>query len=495
MNGALLVTGTASDAGKSTLVAGLCRWLARQGVRVAPFKAQNMALNAAVTADGGEIGRAQAFQAAACGVPPETAMNPVLLKPTGERTTQVIVRGRPALVTDAGGYQRHKTALLPVVLEAFGDLRRRFEVVICEGAGSPAETNLRDGDLVNMGLARAAGLPVVLVGDIERGGVFAALYGTLGLLDATDAALVRGFVINRFRGDPAILQPGLDDLTARTGRPVLGVLPHVEGLHVDAEDSLALARYERASAPPCGRDRLTVAAVRLPRISNFTDLDALACEAGVEVAVTASAAVLRHADLVVLPGTKATVADLAWLRDRGLDRVLAERAAAGAPVLGICGGYQMLGTVIDDPVESGAGQVAGLGLLPVRTAFAPDKVLRRPTGVSAWLGPVSGYEIRHGRVHAAGGTPVAHHADGTPEGCVHGVVVGTTWHGLLEGDTARRALLAWVAEVRGLDFTAGTVTFAAVREAQIDVLADLVDAHLDTGAVAGLLSQASLAAS
>ncbi|MDQ3639798.1 MAG: cobyric acid synthase, partial [Actinomycetota bacterium] len=285
MKGALLVAGTHSDAGKSVVVAGICRWLAREGVKVAPFKAQNMALNSFVTREGAEIGRAQAAQAAASRVEPEAAMNPVLLKPSAERRTQVIVRGKPYATASARSYQGMKGELLPVVLEALEDLRRRYEVVVCEGAGSPAEINLRQNDIANMGLSRAANLPVIVVGDIDRGGLFASLYGTLALLDAEDQALVGGFLVNKFRGDAAVLAPGLARMSELTGRPFFGTLPWVPGLGLDGEDSLALDA-PRDARPPWGRDVLNVAVVRLPRISNFTDLDALAHEPGVAVRFT-----------------------------------------------------------------------------------------------------------------------------------------------------------------------------------------------------------------
>ena len=398
--GALLVAGTTSDAGKSVLTAGLCRWLAREGVQVAPFKAQNMSLNSAVTVDGAEIGRAQAMQAAAAGIEPEAAMNPVLLKPGSDHTSQVVVLGRPWADVTALSYREHKAALLEVSLGCLADLRSRYDVVICEGAGSPAEINLRATDIANMGLARAASLPVLVVGDINPGGVFAALFGTLALLSPQDQALVAGFVVNKFRGDVALLEPGL--------------------------------------------------------------------------------AMLR-----VLPGTRATVADLAWLRDRGLDVALARRAAEGRPVLGICGGYQMLGVGIQDDVESRAGEVAGLGLLPVRTVFGVEKVLARPTG-SYGEHPVStAYEIHHGRITAHGGAPLF-----TPaEGCRDGAVAGTVWHGALESDGVRRALLAEVATATGRDWQPGTSSFAQVRQARLDALGDLVADHLDTRAVLRLIDQ------
>jgi adenosylcobyric acid synthase len=481
MRGALLVCGTHSDAGKSVVTAGICRWLHRSGVRVAPFKAQNMALNSVVVADGAEIGRSQWVQAAAAGVEPEAAMNPVLIKPSGRRHSQVVLMGRPHADADAGSYQSMKAALRPAVLAALADLRERFEVVVCEGAGSPAEINLREGDLVNLGLAREAGLPVIVVADIDRGGVFASLVGTLALLDADDQALVAGFVINRFRGDLAILAPGIEQLEAFTGRPVLGVLPHVEDLWMDAEDSLALdARRPEA---PAHADTLDVAVLRLRWISNFTDVDALASEPGVRVRFTRSAADVERADLVVVPGTKATVEDLEELKAAGLDRALADRAAAGEPIVGVCGGFQLLGERIADDVESGRGQVSGLGLLPVITTFRPEKILRRPAGRCTWLGTdASGYEIRHGRVRRHGGEPVF-----DDEGCRVGSVVGFSWHGALEHDDFRRALLSWVAATRGRRFAPGAESFADARARRLDALGDLVAEHMDTARLAALI--------
>jgi adenosylcobyric acid synthase len=485
----LLVAGTGSDAGKSVVVAGICRWLARQGVKVAPFKAQNMALNSAVTPDGAEIGRAQAAQAAAARVAPEAAMNPILLKPSGERTSQVVVMGQAVTEFDARGYQALRPRLRAVVLEALASLAERFDVVICEGAGSPAEINLRQDDLVNMGLAQATGLPVVVVGDIDRGGVFASLFGTLALLDAADQALVAGFLVNKFRGDRAILTPGLDRLTELTGRPVLGVLPWRPRLMLDAEDSVALQEQGPLDpAPSLGADPLVVVVVRLPWLSNFTDFDALAAEPGVVVRFTRSSADLRSADLAVVPGTKATVADLAWLRAKGLDRALAARARRGQPTLGICGGYQLLGQRIVDRVESRAGVVAGLGLLPVETVFAAGKVLGNPTGTAPGVGGVAaaGYEIHHGHTRAFGGEPVLRSDAGDP-GCRSGPVVGITWHGIFEGDEFRRAFLGWVAAERGLDWLPGARPFAAVREERLDALGDLIAEHADTAALDRLI--------
>jgi adenosylcobyric acid synthase len=508
MKGALLICGTQSDAGKSVVTAGICRWLRRSGVSVAPFKAQNMALNSVVTRDGCEVGRSQAVQAAAAGIEPEAAMNPILIKPSGEHHSQVMVMGKPYADASARSYQELKHELRPIVAGALADLRARFDVVVCEGAGSPAEINLRHADLVNMGLARAAELPVLLVADIDRGGMFASLFGTLALLEPADQAHVAGFVVNKFRGDQSILDPGLTQLRELTGRPTLGVLPHVEDLWMDVEDSLALDA-PRPEAPTSA-DTLDVAVVRLRWMSNFTDVDALTAEPGVRVRFTRSAADIERADLVVVPGTKATVEDLARLRDSGLDRALTERAAAGAPILGICGGYQLLGERITDFYESRDGVVNGLGLLPVETTFEREKVLRRQAGGCGWLGTsVGGYEIRHGRVAGCGDVPDrdSHHDrgdrlrspresfgeplfvadDGEADGCRHGEVMGTSWHGVLEHDEFRRALLGHVASVRGRRFVPGTGSFAAAREARLDVLGDLVETHLDTGRLSALI--------
>ena len=445
MKGALLVAGTSSDVGKSVLVASLCRWLARQGVRVAPFKAQNMALNSAVTADGAEIGRAQAMQAAAACVEPEAAMNPVLLKPGSDTRSQVMLLGQPVAETGALDYQELKPMLQAAVAESLADLRRRFDVVICEGAGSPAEINLRHRDIANMGLARAADLPVIVVGDIDRGGLLAALYGTLAVLDPADQRHIAGFVVNKFRGDLRLLAPGLDVLKAMTGRPTLGVLPWRHDLWLDAEDSLDLDSRPRAALPPHGADSLRIAVVRLPRMSNVTDIDRLAAEPGVIVDLATTPAQLDGADLVVLPGTRATVSDLTWLRDTGLAAAIGDRARDGRPVLGICGGYQMLAREIADDVESRTGTVPGLGLLPATVRFAAAKTLARPSG-TALRDLVTGYEIHHGVVTADGGADFL-------DGCEAGAVRGTTWHGIFEADGFRRAFLRDLAARAGRDFT------------------------------------------
>ncbi len=488
MNGALLVCGTHSDAGKSVVTAGICRWLQRQGVSVAPFKAQNMALNSVVTLDGAEIGRAQAVQAAAAGIEPEAAMNPILIKPSGERHSQVIVMGKPYADADARSYATFKHELRPVVAQALADLRERYDVVVCEGAGSPAEINLRASDLTNMWLAGEAELPTLLVADIDRGGVFASLFGTLALLSPQDQSHIAGFVINKFRGDTGILAPGLTQLQELTGRPTLGVLPFVQDLWMDVEDSLALDASRPEQPAASGGDTLEVAVLRLRWISNFTDADALGAEPGVRVRFTRSAADIERADLVVIPGTKATVEDLQRLRAAGLDRALAARAASGGPILGICGGYQLLGDRIDDDVESHRGVVQGLGLLPVCTRFQADKLLRRCAGDSPLLGTeAEGYEIRHGRVERTGGEPLLRGGDGELDGCVAGAVIGTSWHGVLEHDGFRRALLARVAEARGRRFVPGLTPFAAARSAHLDALGDLVTQHIDIERLTALI--------
>jgi adenosylcobyric acid synthase len=483
VSGSLIVLGTTSDAGKTVITTGLCRALSRRGLRVAPFKAQNMSNNSMVTAEGLEIGRAQWIQAIASRAEPEAAMNPVLLKPGSDRGSHVVVMGRPAGELDARDFAGGREALSTAAYAAFDGLSSRFDVVVCEGAGSPAEVNLRRHDFINMGLARHASIPALLVGDIDRGGVFAAMHGTLALLEEADQALLSGLVINKFRGDVGLLRPGLETLEAVTHRPVLGVLPWLPDLWLDSEDSLSVG--DRAAAAPTEGDRLRVAVVRLPRISNFTDIDALGLEPQVEVAFVDHRRALHSADVVVLPGTRATLADLGWLRERGLDTAIQEHAAKGRAVLGICGGFQMLGRRVSDPdgVEGEPGATAeGLGLLDVHTTFGADKVLALPTGQALGV-PVSGYEIHHGRVDVG-------ESEDFPVGARSGAVLGTMWHGCLEGDAFRAAWLELVAGVTGIDgFRAGKVSFAAAREARIDAIADAIEEHLDLDAILALVER------
>ncbi len=488
----LMVCGTSSDAGKSTVVTGLCRLLARRGIKVAPFKAQNMALNSYVTSSGHEIGRAQGVQALAAGVAPEVAMNPILLKPTGELTSQVVLLGKPWAHLDAAAYHAAKPQLFGVVLDALADLGQRFDVVICEGAGSAAEINLLDHDIVNLRVAQAAGFPALVVGDIDRGGVFAALYGTVALLPEDLRGLVRGFIINKLRGDPALLGEGPAELERRCGVPTLGVLPFLHDVALDAEDSLALAGPRpRPLTPGVEGDALDMVAVRFPRISNFTDLDALAIEPGVAVRLIETPAALGDPDVVILPGTKATVADLAWLRGRGFPDALRGALGRDATVLGICGGYQMLGRTIFDPVESGRSEpVEGLGWLPVDTEFEASKVTRQRRGRAGGQ-RVTGYQIHHGRTTGGDGWITLDDSYGTvPDGATArgGAILGTSLHGLFEEDGYRAAFLTEVAARRGKRWHRSGVSFAAARESQIDRIADLLEGHLDLGALEALLA-------
>ncbi len=479
MSGALLIAGTTSDAGKSMVVAGLCRLLARKGIRVAPFKAQNMSNNSAVTVEGGEIGRAQAMQARAAGLAPSVRFNPILLKPGSDRTSQLVVKGHVSDTVSAADYFTHRDRLASVVADELTSLRSEFDAVICEGAGSPAEINLRATDLANMGLARAANLPVVLVGDIDRGGLLAHLFGTVAVLDPDDQRLISGFVVNKFRGDPALLAPGLEQLQRRTGRPTYGVIPYSDGLWLDTEDSVSVqaGRIIGRPEPPRGSDTLTVAAIRLPRISNSTDIEALACEPGVLVRWVSDAGELADADVVVIPGSKATVADLAWLRDRGLTDGITAHAEHGKPVLGICGGFQMLCKRIYDPVESKTGSVEGLGLLDADIVFASDKTLRHhDTGLH-------GYEIHHGQLARTA------EDDWFGVGIRREKVYGTHWHGLLDNNDFRRGWLTEAAARKPGFVVAADIDVAARRDAQLDVMADLLTAYLDVDAVLALLDE------
>ena len=440
----LMLQGTASGVGKSLMVAALGRALHRRGMQVAPFKPQNMALNSAVTAGGAEIGRAQALQALACGREPHSDMNPILLKPTAERSAQLIVHGRARAQLSAAQYHRRKRRLLPEVLAACARLRAAADLVLVEGAGSPAEINLRDQDLANMGFATATACPVVIVADIDRGGVFAHIIGTLELLQPDERALVCGFIINRFRGDPALLAPGLQWLARRTGLPVFGVVPYLPDLWLDAEDA------PDHRQPPAAADALRVLVPQLPRISNHTDFDALRAEPGVHLHFASGGQPLPAADLIVLPGSKNVRADLAWLRAQGWDGCIDRHLQGGGRIMGICGGYQMLGAEIADPdgAEHDAGTSPGLGLLPVRTLMHRRKhlaqasgQLRTPDGTTA---VVRGYYIHCGQTSGQA-APLLRLADGTAEGAIggDGAVLGTAMHGIFDRAGARRALLRW----------------------------------------------------
>lgn len=471
-----MVQGTTSGAGKSTLVAGLCRALARRGKSVAPFKPQNMSLNSAVAADGGEIGRAQALQALAARIDPLTDMNPVLIKPSSDTRAQIIVNGRAMAQAEAGDYQVLKAQLMPEVLAAFDRLRQAYATIIVEGAGSPAEINLREHDIANMGFAEAADCPVILVADIDRGGVFAHFAGTLACLSESERARVIGFVINRFRGDRALLDPGIDWLEAVTGKPVLGVLAYLHGLMLDAEDALPEpAPHDRAAA-------ISVTVPVYPRISNHTDLDALRHQPGVEVRFAGPNEPLPPADLIVLAGSKNVRADLAFLREQGWADALLRHLRYGGKLIGLCGGMQMLGSWIHDPLgtEGEPGSSRGLGLLDFETTLATRKILRNVTGSvfpdSNREAPVSGYEIHTGVTSGAGLRRPALCIDARPEGArsEDDRILATYLHGLFDSSAARAALLDWAGLRAG-----APIDLNALREASIDRVANEVEAQLD----------------
>jgi adenosylcobyric acid synthase len=483
----LMVQGTASDAGKSALVTALCRWLARRGVRVAPFKPQNMALNSAVTADGGEIGRAQAVQAQACGTAPHTDMNPILLKPNSDTGAQVIVHGKAVDNMEARRYHEYKGIARAAVLEAYARLSAAYEVVVVEGAGSPAEINLRDRDIANMGFAEAIDCPVILIADIDRGGVFAHIVGTMALLSASERARVAGFVINRFRGDRALLEPGLDWLVRYTGKPVLGVLPYLDGLHLEAEDTLP-----RAPPTTPRHDALRVIVPALPRISNHTDFDPLRLNPRVQFRFIGPGEATPPADLIILPGSKSVRADLAWLRRQGWEGAIRRHLRYGGKLIGICGGFQMLGEALHDPhgVEGARGSSTGLGWLEMETTLARQKQLREVRGRLV-LGdvPVTGYEIHAGITEGAALARPAVLLHGHNDGAVSddGQIIGTYLHGLFETPAACAALLTWAGAP-----AMPIPDYGRLREAGIERLADAVAEHLDTRALLTLLDMAAV---
>ena len=477
----LMVQGCTSDAGKSTVVAALCRILKRRGVRVAPFKPQNMALNAAVTVDGGEIGRAQALQALACGLEAHSDFNPVLLKPSTDKQAQVIIHGQVATDLDAKAYHAYKPRAMKAVLESWQRLTAAYDCVLVEGAGSPAEINLRDRDIANMGFAEAVDCPVILVADIDRGGVFAHLVGTLELLSASEQARVIGFVINRFRGDIGLLEPGLAWLEQKTGKPVLGVLPYLHGLYLDAEDAIAGSAFEKQAA------KLKVVAPAYPRLSNHNDLDPLRLHPEVDFRFVGPGEVPPAADLVVLPGSKAVQADLAWLRAQGWEEHLNRHLRYGGKLIGLCGGMQMLGQALHDPAgrEGEARSVAGLGFLELETTLGAEKQLRQVEGRLNLPGQpaCAGYEIHLGiSSGAALQRPALHFADGRRDGALSAdnQILATYCHGLFDHPAALSALLAWASPGRRgetADFL--PIDPAARREADLDRLADAVEAALD----------------
>jgi adenosylcobyric acid synthase len=496
-----MVQGTSSNVGKSLIATALCRWFAQRGFKVAPFKAQNMALNAGVTRDGGEIGRAQLIQAEAAGVEATVNMNPLLLKPEGDRHSQLVVLGRPAGRHHFGSYHEAKPRLREIILQSLEELRRTHDVVIIEGAGSPAEVNLKANDIVNMFVAKSVQAPVLLVGDIDRGGVFASLLGTLDLLEPDERELVAGFVINKFRGDPALFVDGIRFIEERSCKPVFGVLPYMRHHGVAEEDSLGLdTRPDRLRRDPEGID---IAVIRLPRISNYDEFAKLEEEQHCHVAYITDPREMRDADLVIIPGSKATINDLRWLRERGFAEALEQRLADQKPMLAICGGYQMTGLSIDDPdqVEAEIGSIQALGLLPVRTHFTADKITRQrnlqflkaPSWMPNMSGtPLEGYEIHMGQVilpsgPEAGSTALYDADDGSMDGWLHANrnFLGTLIHGLFDNTHLRLATINALRRAKGLSPIKHTQ--ARSKQNAFDELASTWDQHIDMNAILKLL--------
>jgi adenosylcobyric acid synthase len=488
--GTLMVQGTTSDAGKSTLVAGLCRVLWRQGLSVAPFKPQNMALNSAVTADGGEIGRAQAVQAYACGLEPHIDMNPVLIKPNSDTGAQIIIHGKPLANMDAAAYHDYKQVAWNAVEISHQRLRSLYRYIIVEGAGSPAEINLREKDIANMGFAERVDCPVIIIADIDKGGVFAHLVGTLALLSESEQARIKGFVINRFRGDIALLQSGLDWLEEYTGKPVLGVLPYLHGFHLEAEDAVAIEQPEYSA------NALRVVVPVLPHISNHTDFDPLRLHPSVELIYVGPDQPIPPADLIILPGSKSVRSDLVWMRKQGWDTAISKHLRYGGKLLGICGGFQILGSSIDDPdaIEGDAGSSAGLALLSMETRLYSEKCLTNQTGCFCISGsinseasvPVSGYEIHCGvSSGAALSAPLLHFSDGTPEGAVSpdGQIAGTYLHGLFESAEVVEQILLWAGLTSMTAFD-----YQQRKDQDLDRLADMLEQHLNMVAIHALLN-------
>ena len=479
----IMVQGTMSGAGKSLLCTALCRIFAQDGYKVAPFKSQNMALNSFVTRAGLEMGRAQVVQAQAAGVEPDVRMNPILLKPSSDVGSQVIVNGEVRGDMPARAYFRKKKALIPEILRAYESLAQEYDILVIEGAGSPAEINLKADDIVNMGLAKLVDAPVLLVGDIDRGGVFAQLYGTVALLEADERARICGLVINKFRGDVEILRPGLAMLEEKTHLPVLGVVPYTRA-DIEDEDSLSERLQSSKAVKP-----LDAAVVRLPHISNFTDFMPLEQHPLLGVRYVQNVRELGSPDLIILPGTKNTVADLLWLRQCGLEATVQKLAKRGTPILGVCGGYQMLGRTLDDTLGSESGQpqtLRGLALLPTDTVFTAEKHRAQVTATAAapFAGAsLTGYEIHTGRT-AVQGTPFCTQADGTPEGCVQDAVFGTYLHGLFDSGELTEKLAAYLCRQKGLCHEAAApISMERYRAQQFDLLADSVRAALDLPAV------------
>lgn len=482
----IMIQGTMSNAGKSLLCAGLCRVFHQDGYKVAPFKSQNMALNSFITKEGLEMGRAQVVQAEAAGVEPDVRMNPILLKPTSDVGSQVIVRGQVLSTMPAREYFAYKHKLIPSILEAYDSLAAENDIIVLEGAGSPAEINLKQQDIVNMGMARMAGAPVLLAGDIDRGGVFASLYGTVALLEEEERQRIRGLIVNKFRGDVEILRPGLSMLENLTRVPVVGVVPYLS-VDIEEEDSLA-ARLDNETPA-----LVDIAVIRLPRLSNFTDFAALERTQGVGVRYVSRAAQLGEPDLIILPGTKNTMGDLRWLRESGLEGAILKKESQGVPILGICGGYQMLGETLSDPdgVEHG-GTMNGMGLLPIHTVFSPEKIRTQTEATVCAFSDaaVQGYQIHMGRTDTGNLPPFCRLADGTVDGAVQDGVFGTYLHGLFDSGELTTALADWLLERKGLDKSAMTLeNHQDYQDRQIDILADAVRQSLDMDAIYNIMEE------
>lgn len=500
----IMIQGTMSNAGKSLIAAGLCRIFKQDGYRVAPFKSQNMALNSFITEDGLEMGRAQVMQAEAAGIRPRAEMNPILLKPTNDTGSQVIVNGEVMGNMSARDYFAYKRRLFPQVMEAFHRLEEKYDIIVIEGAGSPAEINLKEDDIVNMGMAKAAKSPVLLVGDIDRGGVFAQLVGTVMLLEEDERAMIKGLIVNKFRGDKTILDPGLAMLEERCGIPVVGVAPYMR-LELEDEDSLT-ERFGGSQETGV----IDIAVIRVPRISNFTDFNPFESIEGVSLRYVTNVRELKSPDMIILPGTKNTMEDLLWMRQNGLEAAVKKEAAAGTVIFGVCGGYQMLGGTLSDPdgVEAG-GSILGMGLLPMDTTFAGAKTRTRvrgtfgaPDGVLAGLAgtPAEGYEIHMGRTTLREGvqplTEIADYANGgeacspKPDGASRGNVYGTYVHGIFDRKETAEGIIRALAERKGVDLgQIGAVDFAAFKETQYDLLAAGLREHLDMKRIYEILEQ------
>ena len=536
----IMIQGTMSNVGKSALAAGLCRVLKQDGYKVAPFKSQNMALNSFITKEGLEMGRAQVMQAEAAGIEPEAIMNPILLKPTNDTGSQVIINGKPIGVMAAREYYRHKKEYIPAIMDAYHELEKKYDIIVIEGAGSPAEINLKKDDIVNMGMAKLADAPVLLVGDIDRGGVFAQIAGTVMLLEEDEKARIKGTIINKFRGDVSILEPGLRMLEEKTDIPVTGVVPYFY-LDLDEEDSLT-ERFQKKEKPGL----IDLAVIRFPRISNFTDLAPLEALEEVSVRYVSSPAEFGNPDAVILPGTKNTISDLLWMRQNGLEARVLKHSAQNKPVFGICGGYQMLGMEISDPTgEEYGGTVQGMGLLDTKTVFRPEKHRTRVHGTFGEMKgilkemeglPFEGYEIHMGETSYCGNADVqitdmqewekrklhvenseacskqevinrasgllrltadmhtdrSGHAPVYADGCMAGNVYGSYVHGIFDaGDLAYR-IAETLAERKGRSLRADATDYAAFKEEQYDKLAETMREYLDMDAVYGMLREAKL---